>query len=152
MELTVYERLILGNILPPENDLTTLLTIRKLREALAFDEEEALALDIQPGMDWLQGCPRCGGMDVAYPGPNLRLDPQRKCNACGFEAYHGPGQMFWNRAAEQVKDVNIGKKGREIVVKQLEELGKQGKLREAHYPLLAKFGLAESDNGEGEAG
>ena len=150
MELTAYERLILGNILPPENDLTTLLVIRKLREALAFDEDELLALDLQQGMDWSDGCPRCGNADVEYPGINKRLDPQRKCGECGFEAHDGPGQMFWNRDAEQVKDVSIVRKGREIVVKQLEDLGRQGKLREAHYPLLAKFGLVEDGEDEAE--
>ncbi len=40
MKLTTYERLILLNILPGEGDFTTLKLVRKLREALSFNEEE----------------------------------------------------------------------------------------------------------------
>ncbi len=40
MELGVFDRLILLNILPREGDFTTLKIIRKLREDLSFTEEE----------------------------------------------------------------------------------------------------------------
>jgi hypothetical protein len=40
MELTVKERLILQSMLPKEANFTTLKLMRKLREALSFDEEE----------------------------------------------------------------------------------------------------------------
>ena len=41
MELTIFERLNLLNILPPAGDLTTIRIVRKLREALSFTEAEA---------------------------------------------------------------------------------------------------------------
>lgn len=40
MELTVKERLVLLNVIPKEGDFVTLKVVRKLREALSFNEEE----------------------------------------------------------------------------------------------------------------
>ena len=48
MELKVFERLILLNVLPREGDLTALKLIRKLREELSFSEEEHKALQFSP--------------------------------------------------------------------------------------------------------
>jgi len=47
MELKVFDRLILLNILPKEGDFTTLKIIRKLREDLSFSEEEHAALEFR---------------------------------------------------------------------------------------------------------
>lgn len=50
MELAVLERLVLLNVLPKEGNFTTLRLVRKLREALSFDELEHKKLDfIQDG-------------------------------------------------------------------------------------------------------
>lgn len=40
MLLTVFERMLLLNILPREGDFTTLKIVRKLRETLSFSESE----------------------------------------------------------------------------------------------------------------
>ena len=47
MELGVFERLILLNILPKEGDFTTLRIVRKMREDLSFTEEEHKALEFK---------------------------------------------------------------------------------------------------------
>ncbi len=47
MELRVYDRLILLNILPKEGDFTTLKIIRKLREDLSFSESEHAILQFK---------------------------------------------------------------------------------------------------------
>jgi len=47
MELKVYERLILLNILPKEGDFTTLKIVRKLREDLSFSEDEHKVLQFE---------------------------------------------------------------------------------------------------------
>lgn len=47
MELGVFDRLILLNILPKEGDFTTLKIVRKLREDLSFTEAEHKALQFQ---------------------------------------------------------------------------------------------------------
>jgi len=46
MELTVKERLVLLNLLPNEGNFLTLKLMRKLREALSFDEEELKRLNV----------------------------------------------------------------------------------------------------------
>jgi len=40
MKLSVFERVILLNIIPQESDLTTLKIVRKMRDDLSFSEEE----------------------------------------------------------------------------------------------------------------
>jgi len=47
MILSVYDRLILLNILPKESDLTTLRIIRTLKDNLSFSEEEHKALEFK---------------------------------------------------------------------------------------------------------
>ena len=47
MELKVFDRMILLNILPKEGDYTTLKIIRKLQEELSFSEEEHKGLQFR---------------------------------------------------------------------------------------------------------
>lgn len=47
MELGVFDRLILLNILPGEGDFTTLKIIRKMRGDFSFSEEEHKALEFK---------------------------------------------------------------------------------------------------------
>ncbi len=47
MELNVFDRLILLNILPKEGDYTTLKIVRKMREDLSFTEDEHKSLDFK---------------------------------------------------------------------------------------------------------
>jgi len=47
MELSVFDRLILLNIMPKEGDFTTLKIVRKLREDLSFSEDEHKALEFK---------------------------------------------------------------------------------------------------------
>ena len=49
MELSVFERLILLNIMPQEGDFLTIKIIHELKQALAFSEDEHKALQFQPG-------------------------------------------------------------------------------------------------------
>ena len=51
MELGVFDRLILLNILPKEGDFTTLKIIRTMREDLSFSEEEHKALQFDFGAE-----------------------------------------------------------------------------------------------------
>jgi hypothetical protein len=47
MLLSVFDRLILLNIMPKEGDITTLKIIRKLKDDLSFSEEEHTALQFK---------------------------------------------------------------------------------------------------------
>jgi len=51
MELTILERLLLLNVLPPSGDLTTIRIVRKLRETLSFNEQELEEYQIRVGDD-----------------------------------------------------------------------------------------------------
>ena len=51
MELSVFDRLILLNILPEEGDFTTLKIVRNLREDLSFSEAEHKALQFKQDGD-----------------------------------------------------------------------------------------------------
>ncbi len=58
MELGVFDRLLLLNILPREGDFTTLKIVRTMREDLSFTEEEHKALNFQQDeleVKWNQG-------------------------------------------------------------------------------------------------
>ena len=47
MKLSIGERLLLLNLLPPEGDLTSIKIVRKLRESLSFNEDELEKYGIQ---------------------------------------------------------------------------------------------------------
>ena len=47
MKLTVFERLMLLNILPKEGNFVTLKIVRELREGLSFNEKEIKELDLK---------------------------------------------------------------------------------------------------------
>jgi len=145
MKLRTYERLLLLNVLPREGDLTMIRIVRQLREALSFTEEEHAALNVRQGQDWAGGCPRCGSEDVEYPGPEMRLSPERKCTKCGYEGMDGQGRMFWNRDAESENEIPMGKKAQWVVEQRLRELHKEQKLLEDHWSLCEKFGVIEDE-------
>jgi len=47
VSLTVLERLLVLNLLPAENNITTLRVIRKLKDKIGFTEEESKALNFK---------------------------------------------------------------------------------------------------------
>jgi len=51
MELAVLERMVLFNVIPKEGDIFTVKLVRKLREAIAFSEEEKTLLELEPAKD-----------------------------------------------------------------------------------------------------
>ena len=114
MELTVFERLVLLNVLPREGGLTTLKIVRQLRESLSFTEEEHTALQFRQGGDKL-----ADGSTVPA------------------------GRLAWNEAGNVPKDIPVGEKATAIVLATLRELDRAKKLTADHLPLCEKFGLEE---------
>ena len=51
MELTVLDRILLFSILPKEGDITTVRTVRKLREDLSFSDEEQQTIELTTAND-----------------------------------------------------------------------------------------------------
>jgi len=114
MELSVFNRLILLNILPKEGDFTTLKIVRKLREDLSFSEEEHAALKfIHSGQEYIDE----SGKKQTVPA----------------------GQVIWNRGADIPKDIPIGEKASDIIADVLKKLDKEKKLQDQHYALYELF-------------
>ncbi len=118
MTLTVFERLLLLNILPAEGDITALRILRKLRETLSFSEEEHALLKF-----------RYGGDDLPDQ-EDLPEDQRKKVPE---------GQVFWVQEAVEPKDIEITGKAFHIVSETLKKLNDCRKLRQEHVPLYEKF-------------
>lgn len=128
MKLTVSERLILQSILPQEGDFITLKLVRKLREALAFNEKEIAEINFR--YHWK--CPRCPKVELASDAP--------KCPDC--DVYMIPaGQVTWDedKAKKVVKDVFMGAKMLALCETAIKKLSDEKKLTEEHFSLYEKF-------------
>lgn len=135
MKLAVYERLILMSILPKEGDFITLKLVRKLREALSFNEKEIAEIDFKN--HWR--CPKC---------EKVELSPEViKCEDCGVSMIPA-GQVTWDeeKALRVTKDVHMGDKMFNLCVSTLKKLSDEGKLTEQHMSLYEKF--VEGEKGE----
>ena len=128
MKLTVHERILLQNILPKEGDFITLKLVRKLREALAFNEKEII--DIGFKNHWT--CPKCEKKEVASEMP--------KCPDCDIYMILA-GQVTWDddKAKKVVKDVFMGNKMLALCESTLKKLSDEQKLTDQHMSLYSKF-------------
>ena len=138
MKLTVYERIVLQNILPQEGDFITLKLVRKLKEALAFNEKEIAEIDFRNHYK----CPQCPKVELAKEMP--------KCPDC--DIYMQPsGNVTWDddKAKKVVKDVFMGAKMQALCESTLKKLSDEKKLTDQHMSLYQKFVEgAEEEGGE----
>ena len=84
MELGVFDRLILLNILPKEGDFTTLKIVRKLREDLSFSEEEHKALKFQQdegSIKWQSGADKPKEIQFGDKATDLIVSTLKKLSA-----------------------------------------------------------------------
>ena len=114
MKLTVYERIILLNILPAEGDFTTLKITRKLREDLSFTEDEHKSLQFKKAGDTF-------------------IDDD------GKEQIVPDGQIKWQYQAVDETEIKIGEKAADIIVDALKKLNTEKKLRNEHMSVYEKF-------------
>jgi len=139
LKLTVFERIILQNILPAEGDYITLKLIRKLRESLSFSEKEIADIDFKNRWN----CEACKTSELAVQTP--------KCPSCG--AYMQPaGSVHWDegKALNVIKDVHMGRTMRDLCVSTLKKLSDEQKLTEQHMSLYEKFVEGEEEDDEDE--
>ena len=84
MELGVFERLILLNILPKEGDFTTLKIVRKMREGLSFTEEEHKALEFKQEDEgrvlWKQDADKPKEISIAEKATDIIVEVLKKLN------------------------------------------------------------------------
>jgi len=134
VKLNVFERLVLQSILPKEGDYVSLKLVRKLREALAFNEKEIAEIDFKN--HWR--CPKC--QKVALSAEAI------KCQDCGI--YMIPaGQVTWDeeKAKAVVKEVHMGDKMRGLCESTLKKLSDEQRLTEQHMSLYEKFVQVETE-------
>jgi len=128
MQLGVFDRVILLNILPKEGDFTTLKIVRKLREDLSFDDPENSALKFCTPAK----CNKCGKItDVPFGKEPPPCD-------CGGKLT-GEGNIKWKAEADIPKEIPIGEKAIDIIKDVLKKLDKDKKLSEQHYNIYEKF-------------
>ena len=84
MELGVFERLILLNILPREGDFTTLKIVRKMREGLSFTEEEHKALEFKQEDEgrirWKQEADKLKEISIGEKATDIIVEVLKKLN------------------------------------------------------------------------
>lgn len=81
MELGVFDRLILLNILPREGDFTTLKIVRKLREDLSFTEAEHKALQFQQdegNIKWQSEADKLKDIQIGEKAMDIIVDVLKK--------------------------------------------------------------------------
>jgi hypothetical protein len=134
MKLAVYERLTLQNILPREGDFVTLKLVRKLREALAFNEKEIAEINFKN--HWK--CPKCPNTEISAEVP--------KCPNCNVYMKL-IGQVTWDedKAKDVIKDVHMGDTMLALCKTTLKKLSDEQKLTEQHMSLYQKFVEAEEE-------
>ena len=96
MELNVFNRLILLNILPKEGDFTTLKIIRKLREDLSFSEEEHKLLQFKQengSIQWQQDTAGPKDIIIGEKASDVisdalkKLDKEKKLQEIHYDLY-----------------------------------------------------------------
>ena len=134
MELNVLERLTLLEVLPREGDFVTLKLVRKLREALSFNEKEIAVIDFKN--HWR--CPKCNKVELSAQ--------IIKCQECGIQMKPA-GQVTWDekKAVKVVKDVHMGDTMLALCASTLKKLSDEQKLTDQHFSLYEKF--VEKDEG-----
>lgn len=116
MKLSVFERILLLNILPVESNFTTLKIVRKMKENLSFTEEEHKAL-------------------------NFKQAGETFSDENGKKQVVGEGQIKWTAEADGEKEIEIGEKATDIIADALKKLNDANppRLRNEHMSLYEKF-------------
>ena len=84
MELGVFDRMILLNILPGEGDFTTLKIVRKMREDLSFSEEEHKALEFKQEdegrIQWIKEADKPKEISIGEKATDIIVEVLKKLN------------------------------------------------------------------------
>ena len=125
VNLSVLERLMLGNILPKEGNFITLKVVKETQEKIGFTEEEHAILDFKnPGETY----------EVVGKDGKLVLDKAGKPATSTVPA----GQMRWKDKLGE-KEFDIGLKAVDVIAGEIRKMDEQKKLTAAHMSLYEKF-------------
>lgn len=84
MELGVFDRLILLNVLPKEGEVTTIRIVRTLREDLSFSEEEHKALEFkfeEGNVQWKQDADKPKEVEIGEKATDLIVETMKKLSS-----------------------------------------------------------------------
>lgn len=119
-KLSVQERLVLGMILPVKSSFETLKVVTKLQDTIGFSDEEHALLDFK------------------YEGEKY-ID-----ESTGKEKIVPSGSIHYEKNVPE-KEMDIGEKATDIIVKSLKELDKNEQLMMQHKSLYEKFVLNNTE-------
>jgi hypothetical protein len=83
MILSVFDRLILLNIMPKEGDITTIKIIRKLKDDLSFSEEDHKALEFKNengNIMWKEEADISKEVEIGEKATDIIADALKKLN------------------------------------------------------------------------
>jgi hypothetical protein len=83
MILSVYDRLLLLNVLPKEGDITALKIVRKLKDELSFSEDEHSALQFKHedgNILWKEEADISKEIEIGEKANDVIVDALRKLN------------------------------------------------------------------------
>ena len=125
VNLSVVERLTLGNLLPKEGNFATLKVVESTQDLIGFTEEEHAILQFKhAGEKYL----------IEDKDGNPVLDEDGK----PLMGMVPPGSLRWqNKIGE--KEFDIGVKATDIIVGILEKMNTDKKLKMEHKTLYQKF-------------
>ena len=136
MKLSVMERMMLLNILPPTGTFANLKVLRIAREALSFDDKEHKALNIRyegegdrAQMRWDNHVIVEKATGRAPEGDLVAVQEMIRENPTGYEM----------KPVMDDKNVIMGEIVTQMIVKRLKELNNKEELTEQHYSLYEKF-------------
>jgi len=124
MQLTVTERLLLLNILPPQGNVLMLRIIQELKTTLSFTEAEHREIGF-----W-SPCVDCG-------------KEERTHSIDGHPFVPAPGRVNWSQEADVPREISIGPKAFSLIAETLEKLNKSNQLQLEHLVLYDKFCLED---------
>ena len=145
MKLSVLERIMLLQVLPREGSFENLKMLRELRESLSFTEEENLLLNFKQAGNqttWSENIviDKNTGTPVEIDQAILAKDP----DAITKMVANNP-ERFEFQPAVPPKEVDMGDVIKNLIVKILDDLDKQEKLKEEQFSLYEKFVEGDSN-------
>ena len=136
MKLSVMERMILLNLLPPTGTFANLKVLRIAREALSFDDKEHKALNIRyegegdrAQMRWDNHVIIEKATGKSPSGDAATVQEMIRKNPDDYEM----------KPIMNDKNVIMGEIVTQMIVKKLKELNNKEELTEQHYSLYEKF-------------
>ena len=136
MKLSVLERMILLNLLPPTGTFANLKVLRIAREALSFDDKEHKLLNIRYEGEGDKAQMRWDNHTIVEKATGIEVVGNPEVVQ---EMIRKSPDAFEMKPIMNDKNVIMGEIVTQMIVKKLKELNGKEELTEQHYSLYEKF-------------